>query len=214
MFGRDTKAHKPETLFKPRPLRTTTIDQVHSSTEIPELGIQGTYHEAEEIGQVCYVGCYSDPRCSSRGFEIPEVCGGNKRSVSQLEVERMASDPKVPEAMEWQQEEGGDELCQDTAASEEAGSTRLPWCHSGGPAPRSPSLLIGFLRKERIRWMRGSKSAAPTGHPIITEPIKRLDTIRGQFDPHLKESRDGRHLSFGSLPSEVLLMAQELLKVK
>jgi len=62
--------------------------------------------------------------------------------------------------------------------------------------------------------MRGSKSAAPTGHPIITEPIKRLDTIRGRFDPQLEESRDGRHLSFSSLPSEVLLMAQELLKVK
>jgi len=33
----------------------------------------------EEIGQVGYVGYYSDGRRSSPDFEIPEVYGGNKR---------------------------------------------------------------------------------------------------------------------------------------
>jgi len=48
----------------------------------------------------------------------------------------------------------------------------------------------------------------------MTGWIERLDRILGQFDLHLKESRDGQHLSFSSLPTEVLLMAKELLKVK
>jgi len=44
--------------------------------------------------------------------------------------------------------------------------------------------------------------------------IERLDNILVRFDPHLKESRDAQHLSSSSLLTEVLLMAQELLKVK
>jgi len=48
----------------------------------------------------------------------------------------------------------------------------------------------------------------------MTNGIERLDRILGPLDPHLKESRDAQHLSFSSLPTEVLLMAQELLKVK
>jgi len=37
------------------------------------------YEPKEEIGQVWYVGYYSDGRRSSPDFEIPEVLGGNKR---------------------------------------------------------------------------------------------------------------------------------------
>jgi len=131
----------------------------------------------------------------------------------------MASDPKVPEAMEWRSEEtpegeGQDELSQDTAPSVETDSTRLARSHSGGPAPRSPSLGIGFLVKQRSRRTRGSKSPAPTRDSVMTGRIERLDRILGRFDPTLKESRDARHLSFNSLPAEVLTMAHELLKFK
>jgi len=45
MFGRDTSTPKPGTLFQLRLLRITSIDQVHSSTEIPELGTEEPYHE-------------------------------------------------------------------------------------------------------------------------------------------------------------------------
>jgi len=113
MFGRDTYTPKHETLFEPRPLRTTSISQVYSPTFIRELGTKKPYHETyefwknpentitaedlqalyqhwegegfcyyepeEEIGQVWYVGYYSDGRRSSPEFEIPEVWGGNKR---------------------------------------------------------------------------------------------------------------------------------------
>jgi len=37
------------------------------------------YQPEEEIGQVWYVGYYSDGRRSSPAFELPEVWGGNKR---------------------------------------------------------------------------------------------------------------------------------------
>ena len=131
----------------------------------------------------------------------------------------MASDPKVREAMEWRSEEtpegeGQDELSQDTVPRVETDSTRLAWSHSGGPAPRSPSLGIGFLVKQRSRRQRGSKSPAPTRDSVMTGPIERLDRILGRFDPRLKESRDARHLSFNSLPAEILAMAHELLKFK
>jgi len=113
MFGRETYTPKPEILFEPRPLRTTSISQVYSPSFIRELGTQRPYHETyafwinpeniittqdlealyqhwegngfryyepeEEIGQVWYVGDYSDSRRSSPEFEIPEVWGGNKR---------------------------------------------------------------------------------------------------------------------------------------
>jgi len=131
----------------------------------------------------------------------------------------MASDPKVPEAMEWRSEEtpegeGQDELSQNTALSVETDSTRLARSHSGGPAPRSSSLGIAFLVKQRSRRQRGSKSPATTCDSVMTGRIERLDRILGRFDPTLKESRDAQHLSFNSLPAEVLAMAQELLKFK
>jgi len=87
MFGGDIYSPKPEILFEPRALRTTSIAQVYSPSFIRELGIQRPYHETyafwtnpENIsGQVWYVGYYSDGRRSSPEFEIPEVWGGNKR---------------------------------------------------------------------------------------------------------------------------------------
>ena len=104
-------------------------------------------------------------------------------------------------------------MTQHTAPSVETDSIRLARSHSGGPAPRSPSLSNSFLVKQRSRLRRSSKSPAPTRHPVRTGRIDSLDRILGQFDPHLKESRDARHLSFSSLPTEVLFMAQELLQV-
>ena len=44
--------------------------------------------------------------------------------------------------------------------------------------------------------------------------IERLDRILGRFDLKLTESQDRQHIAFNSLPTDVLLMAQELLKVK
>jgi len=113
MFGRKTHNPKPDILFEPRPLRTTSISQVYFPTFIRELGTQKPYHETyaywtnpeniittkdlealyqhwegegfryyepeEEIGQVWYIGYYSNERRSSPEFEIPDVWGGNKR---------------------------------------------------------------------------------------------------------------------------------------
>jgi len=45
MFGRDIYTPKPEILFEPRPLRTTSIAQVYSPSFIRELGTQRPYHE-------------------------------------------------------------------------------------------------------------------------------------------------------------------------
>ena len=44
--------------------------------------------------------------------------------------------------------------------------------------------------------------------------IERLEQSLGRFDPQLRDCQDTGHLSFSSQPSNVLLMAQELLKVK
>jgi len=131
----------------------------------------------------------------------------------------MASDPKVPEAMEWRSEEtpegeGQDELSQDRAPSVETDSTRTARSHSRGPAPRSPSLGIGVLVKQRSRRTRGSKSTAASRDLVMSGRIERLDRILGRFDPTLKQSRDARRLSFNSLPAEVLAKAHELLKLK
>jgi len=131
----------------------------------------------------------------------------------------MASDPKVPEAREWRsgetpEGEGQDELSQDTAPSVETDRTRLARSHSGGPAPRSPSLGIGFLVMQRSRRQRGTNSPAPNRDSVMSGRIERLDRILGRFDPTLKASWDARPLSFNSLPAEVLAKAHELLKFK
>jgi len=44
--------------------------------------------------------------------------------------------------------------------------------------------------------------------------IQRLEQILGRFDPTLTVSQDREHLAFSSLPTNILLMAQELVKVK
>jgi len=46
---------------------------------------------------------------------------------------------------------------------------------------------------------------------IQIDPLAR---ITGPFDPQLTECQDEQHLAFSSLPTNVLLMAQELLKVE
>jgi len=46
MFGRETHTPKPEILFEPRPLRTTSISQVYFPTFIREQGTQKPYHES------------------------------------------------------------------------------------------------------------------------------------------------------------------------
>jgi len=45
-------------------------------------------------------------------------------------------------------------------------------------------------------------------------PIARLDRIQAQFNSKLTESHDEQHLAFSSLPTDILLMAQKLVKVK
>jgi len=44
--------------------------------------------------------------------------------------------------------------------------------------------------------------------------INRLQQIHGRFDPKLTVSQDREHLAFSSLPTDILLMAQELVTVK
>jgi len=44
--------------------------------------------------------------------------------------------------------------------------------------------------------------------------MERLDRILGRFDPKLTVSQDKQHLAFNCLPTDILLMTQELLKVK
>jgi len=46
---------------------------------------------------------------------------------------------------------------------------------------------------------------------IQIEPLAR---IAGPFDPQLTECQDDEHHAFSSLPTNVLLMSQELLKVE
>jgi len=67
----------------------------------------------------------------------------------------MSSDPKAPEAMEWQGgerpeggegSEGGDELSCVQAPSVETTVTHLVRCHSADRTPRSP-VGLGFLEK-------------------------------------------------------------------
>jgi len=45
-LGRDPYTPKPEKPFEPRPLRTTSIEQVLNPTDIPELETLDPYHES------------------------------------------------------------------------------------------------------------------------------------------------------------------------
>jgi len=44
--------------------------------------------------------------------------------------------------------------------------------------------------------------------------IERLDKMLGRFDPKLTISQDRQHLAFSTPPTDILLIAQELLNVK
>jgi len=135
----------------------------------------------------------------------------------------MSSDPKAPEAMEWQGgerpggeegSEGGDELSRTSAHSVETTVTHLARTHSADPTPRSP-VGLGFLEKYgKGRRPGGRRTPEPTSESLMAGRIRRLEQILGRFDPKLTTSQDREHLAFSSLPTNVLLMAQELVTVK
>jgi len=138
----------------------------------------------------------------------------------------MSSDPKAPEAMEWQGGEGaggdegdegderGDELSRTSAPSVETTVTHQARTHSADGTPRSP-VGLGFLEKYRKgRRPGGRRTPEHTGESLMAVRIRRLDHILGRFDPKLTVSQDRQHLAFSSLPTNILLMAQELVTVK
>jgi len=129
----------------------------------------------------------------------------------------MASDPKAHEAMEWQEGEAadaGDERSSVQAPSVETTVTHLTRSHS---ADRTPQSLVGlgFLDKYGKGRRPGSRRThEPTGESLMAVRIRRLDQILGRFEPKLTVSQDRQHLAFSSLPTNILLMAQELVTVK
>jgi len=129
----------------------------------------------------------------------------------------MASDPKVPEVMEWGQddgEQGGNLLSRTTAPTVETMVTQTARAQSVDQTPRSP-VGLGLPAKYGKPRRAGSRhNTEPTRDPIIRICIERLSRILGRFDPELTKSQDTQHLSYCSLPTNVLLMAQELAKVK
>ena len=135
----------------------------------------------------------------------------------------MSSDPKGPEAMEWQggerpgTEEGserGDELSRTSAPSLETTVTHLAQSHSADRMPRSP-VGPGFMAKYGGRVQKhGRRTPEPTGESLMAIRIRRFDQILGRFDPKLTTSQDREHLAFSSLSTNVLLMAQELVTIK
>jgi len=134
----------------------------------------------------------------------------------------MASDPKALEVREWRQEEGGseggseggDELSSVQAPRVETTVTHLVRSHSAGRTPRS-TVGLGFLAKYGGKAPRGGRrTPAPTGESLMAVRITRLDQILGRFDPKLTTSQDREHLGYSSLPTNILLMAQELVTIK
>jgi len=129
----------------------------------------------------------------------------------------MASEPKVPEAMKWEQEqaaEGGDKLSCASAPNVEPTITYLSRLHSADQAPGCPGLLLGFPARLARQREEGGRTPKPTSNPLMGIQIERLARILGRFDPKRTKSQDKQHLAFSSLPTDVLLTAQELLKVK
>jgi len=130
----------------------------------------------------------------------------------------MASDPKAPEVMEWRQEEGeegnkgGDELPSAAAPSVEITVTHLARSHSAHQPSRSPSGL-GFLAKFEKAPRHGRRTPEPT-ESLRAGRIRRLEQIPGRFDTKLTFSQERQHLAFRSLPTNIVLMAQELVTVK
>jgi len=109
----------------------------------------------------------------------------------------MSSDPKAPEAMEWQGggqpgvgegSEGGDELSSVEARSVETTVTHLVRSHSADWTPRSP-VGLGFLQKYGKGRRPGSRpTPEPTGKPLTAVRIHRLELILSRFDPTLTVS--------------------------
>jgi len=130
----------------------------------------------------------------------------------------MASDPKPPEVMEWRPEEGeevnegGEELSSAAAPIVPTTVTHLARSHSVDQVPRSPTRL-GFLAKFGKARRHGRQTPEPT-ESLIDCRIRRLEQIHGRFDPKHTVSQDRQHLAFSSLPTNILLMAQELVIVK
>jgi len=96
----------------------------------------------------------------------------------------MSSDPKAPEAMEWQGgeqpggeegSEGGDELSSIQAPSVETSVTYLVRLHSADRTPRSP-VGLGFLDTYgKGRRPGGRRTPEPTGESLIAVRIRKLD---------------------------------------
>jgi len=132
----------------------------------------------------------------------------------------MASDPKAPELMEWRQEQGGegskggDELSSVQAPRVETTATHIVQSHSAERTPRS-AVGLGFIAKYGGKAPRGSRpTPEPTNESLMTGRIRRLEQILSRFDSKLTVSQDREHLAFSSLPTDILLMAQELVTVK
>jgi len=130
----------------------------------------------------------------------------------------MASDPKAPEVMEWQQGEqgkgeGGAKRSRTSAPSVETTVTHLARTHSADRMPQSPVAMC-FPAKFKGTPGDGKRTPEPTSESVISVRIPKLEQILGQLDPKLTEGQDRQHLAFNSLPTDILLMAQELLKVK
>jgi len=134
----------------------------------------------------------------------------------------MSSDPKAPEAMEWQagqgvggdeENEGGDELSRTSAPTVETTVTHLARTHSADRTPRSP-IGFGFLDKYGKRRRGGCRRTPEPSESLMAVRIRRLHQILGRFDPKLTFSQDRQHLAFSSLPTNIRLMAQELVTVK
>lgn len=90
----------------------------------------------------------------------------------------MASDPKAPEGMEWQQEEaaeGGDKFSRASAPSVETTVTHLTRSHSADQAPPSPGLRLGFLERHGRRRAEGRRTHEPTSDPLMGIRIETLD---------------------------------------
>ena len=129
----------------------------------------------------------------------------------------MASDPKAPEAMEWQEGEAvdaGDELSSVQAPSMETTVTHLARSHSADRTPRSPVGLSFLDKYGKGRRPGGRRTPQPTGESLMAVRIRRLDQILRPLDAKLTVSQGRHRLAFSSLPTKILLMAQELVTVK
>jgi len=91
--------------------------------------------------------------------------------------------------------------------------THLARTHSADGTPPSP-VGLGFLDKYgKGRRPGGRRTPEPT-ESLMAVWIRRLDQILGQFDPKLTLCQERHHLAFSSLPTNILLMAQELVTLK